>query len=92
MVTEVFKRSISLLIPSALIWFVIQYYETGKLTVFGTMVYVVVFLLSSMAVFGFDIWWTRRFGSGKNSSIARGVLWLVAAICLYLFFRQFDRA
>jgi len=91
MLAEIFKRTLSLLIPTALIFFSIQYHETGKVTVLGITAYLIAFLLSGLVIFGLNVWWTRRFGTGKGSSIAKAVLWVIAVICLYLFFRHFDR-
>ncbi|WP_434114042.1 hypothetical protein [Paraburkholderia caffeinilytica] len=91
MLAEVFKRTVSLLIPTALIFCVIQYHETGAVAVSGIAVYVIAFLVIGMVFEGLNVWWRQRFGTGKGSGIARAVLWSVAAVCLYLFFRHLDR-
>ena len=91
MLVEVFKRTLSLSIPTALIFFVIQYHETGRMTASGIAVFLITFLVTGMAFEGLNVWWGRRFGTGKRSGIVRAVLWSAAAVCLYLFFRHFDR-
>ncbi|CAE6750739.1 hypothetical protein [Paraburkholderia haematera] len=91
MLTEVFKRSLSLLIPTALILFVIQYHETGRVTAFGIAVSLIALLATGMAVEGLNVLWRQRFGTGKGSRIAQAVLWSAAAVSLYLFFRHMDR-
>ncbi|NPT45635.1 hypothetical protein GNZ12_30805 [Paraburkholderia sp. 1N] len=91
MLVEVFKRTLSLSIPTALIFFVIQYHETGRMTAFGIAASLVIFLVTGMAFEGLNVWWTRRFGTGKGSGIVRAALWSAAAVCLFLFFRHSDR-
>ncbi|NPT53828.1 hypothetical protein [Paraburkholderia elongata] len=91
MLAEVFKRPLSLLIPNALIVFAIQYHETGRMTAFGIAAYLITFLVTGMVIEGLNVWWRRRFGTGKGSGIAQAGLWSAAAVCLYLFFRHFDR-
>ncbi|WP_341318196.1 hypothetical protein WN982_24235 [Paraburkholderia sp. IMGN_8] len=91
MLAEVSKHTLSLLIPTALIFFVIQYHETGRVTAFGIAAYLITFLVTGMAFEGLNVWWRWRFGTGKGSGIAQAVLWSAAAVCLYLFFRHLDR-
>ncbi|SDH94025.1 hypothetical protein [Paraburkholderia phenazinium] len=92
MLAAVFKRTLSLLIPSALIFFVIQYHETGRVTIFGIAGYVFAFLVTGMALDRLNVWWGQRFGTRKGSNIVQALFWLAAAVCMYLFFRHFDRA
>jgi len=91
MLAEVSKRTLSLLIPTALIFFVIQYHQTGRLSVVGIAVYLIAFLLTGMAFETLNVLWRRRFGPGKGPTIAKAVLWLAAVVCMYLFFRHMDR-
>jgi hypothetical protein len=91
MLAKVFKRNLSLLIPTALIFFVIQYHETHKVSVLGIAVYLITFLITGIAFEGLNWRWRQRFGTSKDSSVARAVLWVVVAVSLYLFFGSLDR-
>jgi hypothetical protein len=91
MLVELFKRTFSLLIPTALIFFALQYYETGKVTVAEIAVYLIAFVFVGTAFEALNVLWRRRFGTGKGSTMAKAGLWLAAAVCLYLFFRHMDR-
>ncbi|MEQ5841209.1 hypothetical protein N0A02_17415 [Paraburkholderia acidicola] len=91
MFVEVFKRVLWILVPAALITFVIQYHETGRVSAFGFVVYLIVFLATTMAFEELNAWWRRRFGTSKASGAAQAVIWFVVAVCMYLFFRHFDK-
>jgi hypothetical protein len=91
MLVEVFKRTFSLLIPTALIFSVVQFYETRRVLVAGIAVFLIAFLLIGMAFEALNVLWGRRFGTGKGSTVAKAALWLAVAVCLYLFFRHMDR-
>jgi hypothetical protein len=91
MFIEAFKRTFSLLIPTALIFFIVQFYKTGRMSVTEIGVFVIAFLLIGMAFEALNILWGRGFGAGKGSTLAKAALWLAVAICLYLFFRHIDR-
>jgi hypothetical protein len=91
MLVEVFKRTLSLLIPTVLIFPVVQFYETGRVSVAGIAVYLIAFLVTGMAFEVLNVLWVRRLGVGKGSTFAKAALWLAVAVCLYLFFRHMDR-
>jgi hypothetical protein len=91
MFAEVFKRTLWIWVPTALITIVIQYHERGRVSAFGIVVYLITFLVTATAFEGLNAWRRQRFGTSKISGVAQAVLWLAAAICLYLFFRHFDR-
>jgi len=92
MLVEAFKRTSSNLILPALILFAIQFYQTGKVSVAEIAVFLIVFLLIGTACEATNVLWTRRFGAGKGSTRAKAAVWVVVAVCLYLFFRHMDRA
>ena len=91
MFTEAIKRILWILVPAALITFVIQYRETGKVSALGIVAYVIAFLATTMAFEGLNVLWTRRFGTSKASGAARAAVWFAVAVCMYLFFRHFDK-
>ncbi|MFM0285814.1 hypothetical protein [Paraburkholderia megapolitana] len=91
MFTEAIKRILWILVPAALITFVIQYRETGNVSALGIVVYVIAFLATTMAFEGLNVLWTRRFGTSKASGAARAAVWFAVAVCMYLFFRHFDK-
>jgi hypothetical protein len=91
MFIEAFKRTFSLVIPTALILFVVQFYKNGRMSVTEIGVFLIASLFIGMSFEALNILWGRRFGAGKGSTLAKAALWLAVAICLYLFFRHMDR-
>jgi hypothetical protein len=80
------KRALTWSIPAAMVFFAIQYHDTGRLNAYAMIATLAVFLLGGVAYESLDLWWKRTFGTTRLALALSALFWTGIATGMFVFF------